>query len=93
MNGQACQVDQVNQVEQAGHSSFHAWLGRTLRITLTDSRVFQGQFVAIDNKFNVLLRYSEALEGLQHHFIFTYYSYWPQVFRYRQHSPPILEKN
>lgn len=46
-----------------GTDSYDVWLGRTLRITLADDRVFQGQFIAIDDRRNVLLRYCEALEG------------------------------
>jgi small nuclear ribonucleoprotein (snRNP)-like protein len=41
---------------------YNYWLGRTIRVSLQDGRIFQGQFVAVDRRRNVLLRYCEALE-------------------------------
>jgi len=42
---------------------FAQWLGRTLRFSLDDGRILQGQFVGVDNELNILIRYSEFLEG------------------------------
>jgi len=44
-------------------STSGAWLGQTLRVTLIDDRILQGQFVAVDDRSNILLRYCESLEG------------------------------
>lgn len=38
------------------------WLGRRLRLTISDGRIFQGQFVAIDEEMNILIRYCELLD-------------------------------
>jgi small nuclear ribonucleoprotein (snRNP)-like protein len=40
------------------------WLGRFLRVTLSDGRVFVGQYVAVDVQKNILLRNTEEIEPL-----------------------------
>lgn len=35
------------------------WLGRFVRLTLTDGRVFEGQLVAIDSDRTLLVKYCE----------------------------------
>lgn len=39
-----------------------SFLGRILKVTILDGRVFQGQLMAVDNKGNILLGYAESLE-------------------------------
>lgn len=38
------------------------YLGHTVRLTLIDARVIQGQFVGYDCDGNILLRYAESIE-------------------------------
>lgn len=52
-------MEQGNSSQPVG---FNTWLGRTIRVTLIDNRVFQGVFVAIDFARNLLLRYAEVIE-------------------------------
>lgn len=38
-------------------------LGQTLRISLKDGRLLQGQFAAVDRNENILIRYCELIGG------------------------------